>query len=191
MKKIICLYGQPGCGKTTQANLLATEFSFSQFGMGDILRAEIASGSELGQKIKPHVDAGVLIPDELMAEVIKNAGQDAGEVGIIFDGFPRIPSQATMLDEVIGNMGLKVDAFIYLHLSVEDSLNRIKARATLTGGERGDDTDETAIKNRFGVFEKQSVPLLNLYRKRGLLHEVDGSLSIPEVYNIIKQNLGL
>ena len=191
MKKIICLYGQPGCGKTTQSNLLAKEFGFSEFGMGERLRAEIASGSELGQKIKPSVDAGVLIPDELMSEIIKEAGQDANDMGLIFDGFPRITTQADMLDEVLGGLELKVDAFIYLHLSAEDALARIKSRAALAGGTRGDDTDENAIKNRFGVFEKQSVPLLDLYRKRGLLQEIDGSLPIPEVYNLVKKALGL
>ncbi len=191
MKKIICLYGQPGCGKTTQADLLAAEFGFSKFGMGERLRAEIASGSELGQKIKPSVDAGVLIPDELMAEIIKEAGQDANEAGLIFDGFPRITTQAAMLDEVLGGLKLKVDAFIYLHLSAEDALSRIKSRAALSGGGREDDTDETAIKNRFGVFEKQSAPLLDLYRDRGLLKEIDGSLPIPEVYSLVKKNLGL
>ncbi len=191
MKKIICLYGQPGCGKTTQSDLLAAEFGFSQFGMGDRLREEIASGSILGQKIKPHVDAGVLIPDDLMAEIIKEAGQDAGEVGLIFDGFPRMTSQAAMLDEILAGLGLKVDAFVYLHLSAEDALARIKSRAALAGGGREDDTDETAIKNRFGVFEKQSVPLLDLYRDRGLLQEVDGSLPITEVYSLVKKSLGL
>ncbi len=191
MKKIICLYGQPGCGKTTQSDLLAKEFGFSQFGMGERLRAEIASGSELGQKIKPSVDAGVLIPDELMIEVIKEAGQEANEAGLIFDGFPRITTQADMLDGVLSGLNLKVDAFIYLHLSAEDALKRIHSRAALAGGGREDDTDENAIRNRFGVFERESVPLLNVYRERGLLQEIDGSLPIPEVYNLVKKSLGL
>ncbi len=191
MKKIICLYGQPGCGKTTQADLLLAEFGFSKFGMGERLRAEIASGSELGQKIKPSVDAGVLIPDELMSEIIKEAGTDANEMGLIFDGFPRITTQADMLDKVLSGLGLKVDAFIYLRLDPKSALTRIQSRAALTGGVRQDDIDETAIKNRFAVFEKQSAPLLDLYRQRNLLHEIDGSLPISEVYNLIKQSLKL
>ena len=189
MKKIISLYGQPVCGKTTQALLLQKNYGFSIFGMGETLRAEIASGSKLGQKIKPAVDAGLLIPDECMEQIISNAGEKANEVGLVFDGFPRMVSQAEMLKKVTAEAGLKSDAFIYLRLDAPEALRRIKNRAALGQAERGDDLDEQAIKNRFAAFEKQSVPLLDYYRKQNKLHEIDGSLSIEGVYEEIVKTL--
>jgi len=189
MKKIISLYGQPGCGKTTQALLLQKNYGFSIFGMGETLRAEIASGSELGQKIKPAVDAGLLIPDEYMEKIISRAGEKANEVGLIFDGFPRMVSQAEMLKKITTEAGLKSDAFIYLRLDAQEALRRIKNRVALGQAERGDDLDENAINNRFAAFEKQSVPLLDYYRQQNKLHEIDGSLSIEDVYEEIIKTL--
>jgi len=183
MKKIICLYGQPGCGKGTQADFLVKHFGYHKFGMGERLRAEIATDSTLGRQIKPYVDSGLLIPDELMLEIIKNAGQEASD-GLIFDGFPRIVSQAKMLDKIMGQLGLSIDAFIYLHLTAEKALERIKSRAILEGG-RTDDIDTDALKNRFAVFDKESVTLLDYYRERGKLYELDGGLSIPEISTLI------
>jgi len=189
MKKIISIYGQPGCGKTTQALLLQKNFGFSIFGMGETLRAEIASGSELGQKIKPAVDAGLLIPDEYMEQIISSAGEKANEVGLIFDGFPRMVSQAEMLKKITAEAGLKSDAFIYLRLDAEEALRRIQNRVALGQAERGDDLDENAIKNRFAAFEKESVPLLDYYKKQNKLLEIDGSLSIEDVYEEIIKTL--
>ncbi len=187
MGKIICLYGLAACGKTTQAELIKNEFGFIQFGMGDRLREEIASGSDLGQKIKTFVDAGILITDDLMKEIIKNVGSEIKENGIVFDGFPRIISQAKMLEEISKELGEEIHKFFYLKVSPEEALRRIAARAELTG--RSDDKDEDAIKNRFGVFERESKILLDYYRKNGKLVEINGELNIEEVYNKIKKNL--
>lgn len=185
MKKIICLYGQPGCGKSTQAKILTDHFGYKKFGMGERLRAEIASNSILGRKIKPYVDTGLLIPDELMAEMIKNAGQEAAD-GLLFDGFPRIVSQAKMLNKILNNFNLEVEAFIYLHLSAEQAYRRIQARITASG-RRDDDLDKKSLKNRFAVFERESAPLLNFYRARGRLYKLNGSLSIPKISSLIKE----
>ncbi len=187
MGKIICLYGLAASGKTTQAELIKNDFGFIQFGMGDRLREEIASGSDLGQKIKTFVDAGVLINDELMMEVIKNVGPEIKENGIIFDGFPRMLSQAKMLEKVAAELGEDVYKFFYLKISPEEALKRIAARAELS--ERSDDKDEDAIKNRFGVFERESKILLDYYGQNGKLIEINGELSIEKVYNEIKKNL--
>lgn len=179
MKKVFCLYGQPGCGKTTQANILAEKYGIAIFGMGETLRAEVASGSPLGLAIKPYVEGGTLIPDEFMSEVIKKAGQKSGSADLVFDGFPRIVSQALMLEQATQEMPAQIEAFIYLRLKPEEALRRIEARGALTG--RHDDIDPAAVRNRFGVFERESEPLLDFYRQKGLLHEIDGSLSIEEV----------
>lgn len=187
MGKIICLYGLPACGKTTQADKMKKDFNFIQFGMGDRLREEIASGSSLGQKIKSYVDSGILISDELMEEVIKNVGEQVKENGIIFDGFPRMISQAKMLEKIAAELGEEISKFFYLKVSPETALKRIAARAELTG--RADDKDEDAVKNRLGVFERESKILLDYYGQNGKLVEIDGEMEIEDVYEEIKKNL--
>lgn len=190
MKKIICLYGPPGAGKTTQADLLVEKYGFSKFGMGERLRAEIVSGSKLGLKIKPYVDQGILIPDKYMSQIIIEAEKMSTEVGLIFDGFPRIVSQAHMLNEVMESLNLKVSAFIKLNLPVEAALLRIKARAKINN-DRADDTDKVAIKNRFSVFAKESVALTQFYQDRQLLFSLNGANSIDEIHAQIVALLNL
>ena len=187
MGKIICLYGLPACGKTTQAELLTKEFGLIQFGMGDRLRVEINSGSELGQKIKSFVDQGTLITDDLMSEVIKHVGPDIKDKGIVFDGFPRMLSQAKMLDKIAAELNLNVDAFIILKVSPEEALKRIAARAQT--GNRADDKDAEAIKNRLSAFNQESTALINHYQTQGRLIEINGELNIEEIYAIIRKYL--
>lgn len=190
MKKIICLYGQPASGKTTQAKLLADNFGFSVFGMGEVLRDEVASGSALGQEIKPYVDSGLLIPDHYMSQIIKTAGEKASETGLIFDGFPRMVSQGKMLDQIMAELNLTVSGFIYLNVSAETALQRLKSRA-LISPERLDDSDEVAIRNRFAVFAQQSISLLDFYKERNLLTEINGELSIEDVQKLIVEKANL
>ena len=189
MAKIICLYGLPACGKTTQAEKLVKEFNLIQFGMGDRLRAEIESGSDLGQKVKSDVDQGRLISDELMAEVIKHVGKDIKTEGIIFDGFPRLVSQAQMLNKIAAELDLAVTTFFHLKISPAEALRRIEARAQ--NGHRADDKDTRAIKNRMGVFRQESASLMDYYQTRNKLIEIDGEKSIEEVYTEIKKYLEL
>lgn len=183
MKKIISLYGLPACGKTTQAEKIAKNFGLFQFGMGDRLRAEIQSGSELGQKIKGIVDKGILIPDEDMIQVVSNCDQQAKETGIVFDGFPRMINQAKMLDEILAKSGLTVNKFFYLKISQEEAVRRINERSAITG--RVDDKDLDAVKNRIGIFNEQSAILIDYYRQQGKMIEIDGEQSINEVYEKI------
>jgi adenylate kinase len=187
MGKIICLYGLPACGKTTQAEKIQQEFKLIQFGMGDRLREEIASGSDLGQKIKNYVDAGTLISDDLMKQIIENVSDQMKEKGIIFDGFPRMISQAKMLEKICSKINKDIDYFFYLKVTPNEAIRRIKARASLT--DRSDDLDPQAIKNRLGVFEKESKILLKYYQNKGKLVEIDGEKSIEEVYSKIRKYL--
>lgn len=187
MAKIISLYGLPACGKTTQANKLAPEFGLINFGMGDRLRAEINSGSDLGQKIKKYVEQGTLITDDLMSEIIKNLGNDIKTQGVIFDGFPRMLSQAEMLEKTARELDLEIDAFFYLKVSQDTALKRIKARSEITG--RSDDKDLEAVKNRLDVFKNESEKLMAYYKERGKLFEIDGEMEIEDVYNEIKKHL--
>lgn len=187
MKKIVTFYGQPGCGKSTQAQILAEKYGFFEFGMGEHLRAEAESGSELGKKIAPYLSTGTLIPDDLMIEIIKNIGTKSGPQGIIFDGFPRIVSQAKMLAKIAAELGWEIGNFFYLRLKPEQALQRIMARAKMSG--RQDDISPEAISNRFAVFERESEPLLEYYRTQNKLIEIDASLDIEGMQTEIKKNL--
>lgn len=189
MGKIISLYGLPACGKTTQATKLSEEFGMVQFSMGSRLRKEIASGSELGQRIEPYVKQGILVPDELMAEVIEHVSDEIKDKGMIFDGFPRMTSQAEMLDKIAKDLNLKVDAFIYLNITPEEALRRISERAEIE--HREDDKDQLAVKNRVEVFRQESTALLEHYRNQNRLTEIDGELGKDGVYEEIKKCLNL
>ncbi len=187
MKKIICLYGLPACGKTTQASKLIEDYGYSYFGMGERLRAEVASDSNLGKKIKSYVEGGTLIPDDCMIEVIKNVGAEIKEKGVVFDGFPRMISQAYMLEDIIKEIDMKVDAFICLNVSPEEALRRIEDRAKINN--RHDDKDANAIKNRMDVFKQESIVLMDYYRSQNKLVEINGEMSIENVYTKIKEEL--
>jgi adenylate kinase len=187
MGKIICIYGLAASGKTTQAEKINREFGLFQFGMGDRLRDEIASGSALGQEINKYVSVGTLIPDDLMGEIIKNVSEKIRTTGLIFDGFPRMFSQVQMLEKIGGELGQEVDNFFYLKIKPETALARIAARAELS--DRVDDKDADAIRNRFNIFEAESVLMLDYYRQKGKLVEIDGEKSIDEVYAEIKKYL--
>ncbi|MFA5130992.1 MAG: nucleoside monophosphate kinase [Patescibacteria group bacterium] len=186
MEKIIVLYGLPAAGKTTQAEIIHKKYNLYQFGMGDKLRAEIAAGTELGKKIEATVASGQLIPDDLMAKVLQNVKNEAQAGGIVFDGFPRIMSQAKLLDEMLSEINLEVDLFVLLKISPEEAARRISARAE--HGARNDDNDPEAVKRRFAVFQKESIPLIAHYKARGKYLEVDGEASIPEVFAAIEKH---
>lgn len=187
MGKIIVLYGLPASGKTTQAELLFKKYGFYQFGMGDKLRAEIASGTELGKKIQATVASGQLVSDELIKGVLQNIKTQALDTGIVFDGFPRMMPQARLLDEMLAEVNLEVDLFVLLKIRPEEAEKRIGDRA-LTG-DRGDDKDPKVINSRMEVFRQESIPLIAHYETRGKYLEVDGEKSIVEVFAEIEKKI--
>jgi adenylate kinase len=187
MKKIISLYGLAAAGKTTQADLLCEKYGFRQFGMGETLRAEIESGSELGQEIKKSVDQGVLIPNELMEQVLKKIDVSIKETGLVFDGFPRMIPQAKMLDKIMTEMNLDFDLFILLDISYGEAQKRISDRAEVGG--RADDKDPKVVANRLEVFRQESTQLIDYYQKQGKFVRINGSLSIPEVFAEIEKHI--
>ncbi|MCX6779117.1 MAG: nucleoside monophosphate kinase [Candidatus Magasanikbacteria bacterium] len=187
MFKIICLYGRPASGKTTQAAKIAEEFGFQQFGMGDRLREEIQSNSPLGQKIKSFVDQGILITDEIMEQVIKNIKINPENKGVVFDGFPRMLSQAKMLEKIIQESNFEFIGFFNLKVSTKTALQRIATRGATEN--RSDDKDEETVKNRLDIFAEESVPLIEHYKNKNYLVEIDGEKSIKEVYAEIKKHL--
>lgn len=185
MGKIIVLYGLPAAGKTTQAELLFKKYGLYQFGMGDKLRAEINSGTELGKKIQATVASGQLVSDELIKGVLQNIKTQAQKTGIVFDGFPRMMPQAKLLDEMLAEVNLEVDLFVLLKISPEEAEKRISDRATT--GDRGDDKDPEVINSRMEVFRQESLPLIAHYKAQEKFIEIDGAMSIPEVFAEIEK----
>lgn len=187
MKKIISLYGLPACGKTTQAVKISEKYGLYQFGMGEKVRAEIKADTELGKKIKNINDQGLLIPDELIVELLKEVSDLATSSGIVFDGFPRLADQAKILDDILATVGAEISYFYYLNISPEEAIQRIDARAAVEG--RADDKDKNVVKNRMDVFRKESTALIAYYREQGKLKEIDGEKTIEEVFTEIENDL--
>jgi adenylate kinase len=183
MGKIIIMYGLPAAGKTTQARLIAEKYGLYHFAMGEKLREQIASGSELGEKIKSTVASGLLVSDELILEVLRDVKNQAFETGIVFDGFPRIIDQALLLDQMLEEVGLKVNAMCLLKVSNEEVEKRINDRIAVEN--RGDDKDKSVVENRMAVFMKESIPLSAHYQTHEKFYELDGEEPIDIIFEKI------
>ncbi|MCX7361658.1 MAG: adenylate kinase [Alphaproteobacteria bacterium] len=208
----IILLGPPGAGKGTQAQRLQTDVGMIQLSTGDMLRAAVASGSELGQKAKGIMEKGELVPDELMVGLIESriAQPDCAK-GFILDGFPRTEAQAKALDKMLSATGHKLDRVVEMEVDEKALTERIVGRFTcakcgagyhdsfkrpkvdgvcdVCGSKeftrRKDDTAET-MKTRMAAFRSQTEPLLPYYSARGVLRKVDGMASMDEVYRQIR-----
>jgi len=205
--------GPPGSGKGTQAKKLATRLGLEHLSTGDILRAEIDRGSELGKKARTFMDAGALVPDKLILEMIKDILQK-GLKGFIFDGFPRTAPQAEGLDELLRGLGIQLNAALYLSVSDETLISRLQGRffcpkcgldynlnsrppkkAGLCDKcgdnlrQRSDDTEEV-IRRRLDVYHKQTKAVEDYYRKKGLLIEIDGAQPPEQVAAAILKAVG-
>ena len=179
----IILLGPPGAGKGTQAQVLVNGHGLVQLSTGDMLRAAVASGSELGQEAKAVMEAGKLMPDDIMVQIISDriAEPDCTK-GFILDGFPRTTAQAEALDDMLGEQGLPLDHVI--EISVDDSvlIDRINARVAQTPeADRRDDDNEETLKHRLQEYHEQTAPILPYYESRGMLKKVDGMQPIDEV----------
>jgi adenylate kinase len=179
----IILLGPPGAGKGTQAQVLVEERGLVQLSTGDMLRAAVASDSELGQEAKAVMDAGKLMPDEIMVQIISDriSEQDCAS-GFILDGFPRTTAQAEALDKMLEEKKLPLDHVI--EISVDDAIliDRINARVAQTPeAERRDDDNAETLKHRLAVYHEQTAPILPYYEGRGMLKKVDGMKSIEQV----------
>ncbi|MEK9797331.1 MAG: adenylate kinase [Alphaproteobacteria bacterium] len=179
----IILLGPPGAGKGTQAQVLVEERGLVQLSTGDMLRAAVASDSGLGQEAKAVMDAGKLMPDEIMVQIISDriSEQDCAS-GFILDGFPRTTAQAEALDKMLEEKELPLDHVI--EISVDDAIliDRINARVAQTPeAERRDDDNAETLKHRLAVYHEQTAPILPYYEGRGMLKKVDGMKSIEQV----------
>ncbi len=187
--KLIFL-GPPGAGKGTQAQRLEENHGYIQLSTGDMLRAAVAAGTEIGLLAKDLMARGELVPNEVVVEIISDRiDQPDCNDGFILDGFPRNVAQAEALDEMLADKDLKLDAVIELAVNDGILINRIEKRASETvGGPREDDNAES-LKNRLVVYHEQTAPLIEYYQKKGVLKSIDGMADIDEVSNQIEEVL--
>lgn len=212
--KIIML-GAPGAGKGTQAKMIAEKYGVPHVSTGDIFRANIKNGTELGKEAKQYMDQGLLVPDELTVRILLDrVAQDDCKNGYVLDGFPRTIPQAEVLDSELSKLGDYIDYAIDVDVPDENIIKRMSGRrACLTCGAtyhiehvppktegvcdkcgselvlRDDDKPET-VKNRLNVYHEQTQPLIDFYTEKGVLKTVDGTLPMEEVFAAITAILG-
>jgi adenylate kinase len=184
----LVILGPPGAGKGTQGKLVASEIGIPHVNTGDMFRAEIAAGSELGLRVQAKLDDGDLVPDETTIEVVRaRLGRDDTADGFVLDGFPRTLAQAEALDRVLAEID-RGELTVVLDFEVGDdvALQRLLGRAGIEG--RSDDTPDK-IKHRLDVYHEQTEPLIEYYRTRGLLVPIDAEQSVDYVFAEVQQVL--
>jgi len=175
----LILMGPPGAGKGTQAKFVADRFGVPAISTGDIFRANVSEGTDLGVKAKEYMDAGEYVPDEITNLMVRNRiDEPDAEPGFLLDGYPRTLQQVEELDKMIKYTGHELDAVVCLTVDQEELVQRLLSRAETDG--RSDDTEEV-IRRRQEVYAEQTEPLIDVYRDRGLLIEVDGMGEVEEI----------
>jgi adenylate kinase len=171
--------GPPGAGKGTQAKVVAEHFGVPAISTGDIFRFNVSEGTELGVKAQEYMDAGEYVPDEITNLMVRNRIDEAdAEPGFLLDGYPRTLSQVEELDGMIKFTGHELDAVVVLTVDGEELVQRLLSRAETDG--RSDDTEDV-VRRRQEVYAEQTEPLIDVYRDRNLLIEVDGMGEVDDV----------
>lgn len=173
------IVGPQGSGKGTQGVLVADAFGVPQVATGDIFRANVAGGTELGKRVQAIIEAGDLVPDALTSELVRDRLEQADAAhGFLLDGYPRNRGQVDDLDAFLTARGEALDAVIELEVPRAESIARLQQRAADQG--RTDDTEEV-IANRLAIYERETAPILDVYRARGIVVRIDGVGSLDEV----------
>jgi adenylate kinase len=175
------IFGPPGSGKGTQSVKLAEEFNLIHLSTGDMLRAEIASGTKLGKRMSAIMSKGELVPDEVVIEMIANKiDSSKGSAGFLFDGFPRTVAQTVSLEKILNERSMKIDSMLVLEVDHEELVKRLIARAELSG--RPDDKDPAVIENRIDVYKEKTEPIIDYCNRKGIYQPVDGMGSIEDIF---------
>ncbi|MCW2818329.1 MAG: adenylate kinase [Marmoricola sp.] len=175
----LILMGPPGAGKGTQASRVAEQFGIPAVSTGDIFRENVSKGTELGVKAGEYMDAGEYVPDDLTNRMVRNRiDEDDAKPGFLLDGYPRTLAQVEELDGMIKFTGHQLDAVVVLTVDPEELVQRLLQRAETDG--RSDDTEDV-VRRRQEVYAEQTEPLIEVYRERGLLREVDGMGEVDQV----------
>jgi adenylate kinase len=183
----VLLLGPQGAGKGTQAKRISSEYGIPHIASGEILRSEMAAGTELGRRVKDVYDRGDLVSDDLMIELIKTRlSQPDTDGGFILDGFPRTTVQAEALDQILGEIGRTFTVVFALQIPDQLAFDRLRRRAQIEG--RPDDTDE-AIRRRLDNYHRETAPLVEYYRTRGNLVTIHADRSENEVFAEIQRAL--
>ena len=184
----IVIFGAPGSGKGTQSENLIKKYNLAHISTGDVLRAEVKAGTELGKHADSFMSKGHLIPDELMIDILASVFDQktkSGDCkGVIFDGFPRTIPQGVALNEMLEKRNQKITAVVSLEVPEEELVARLLNRGKQTG--RTDDNEEI-IKSRLDVYNNQTSPLKELYKKEGRLHSIEGTGSVDDIFARISE----
>jgi len=183
----ILLLGPQGSGKGTQAGRIASEYGIPHVSTGELFRAAVASGSELGRRVEPILESGQLVPDDLTIEVIRErlASDDARD-GFVLDGFPRTMAQAEALDGLLSEIGRELDVVLYFQVDDEVAFERIRTRAEQ---ETRTDDDPEVTRRRLEIYHRETEPLADYYRAKDVLVPIRADRSIPEVWTDIADAL--
>ncbi|MCB0035021.1 MAG: adenylate kinase [Anaerolineales bacterium] len=178
-KTYVVLMGAPGAGKGTQAKILQDVLGLPQVATGDLFRENLKNQTELGKLAQSYMDKGELVPDEVTVAMVRDrlSRPDCSE-GALLDGFPRTTAQAKALDDLLEEFNGQINVVPFINVEPEVLIERLRKRAEIEG--RADDNVET-IRNRMRVYQEQTTPLLDYYKERGLLVEIDGERSVEEV----------
>ena len=175
------IFGPPGSGKGTQSVRLAEKFNLTHLSTGDMLRAEIAAGTDLGTRMSSIMSRGELVPDEVVIEMIAARIDNAeGSEGFLFDGFPRTVAQTEALEKMLNKRGMKIDSMLVLDVDHDELVKRLVLRADLSG--RTDDRDPAVIENRIDVYRAKTEPIIEFCRQRGIYQPVNGMGTIDDIF---------
>ncbi len=176
------IFGPPGSGKGTQSVRLAEKFNLVHLSTGDMLRAEIAGGTELGKKMSVIMSKGELVPDDVVIEMIAyKIDNSKGSAGFLFDGFPRTVAQTIALERMLNERGMKIDSMLVLEVDHKELVKRLIARADLSG--RADDKDPSVIENRIDVYKEKTEPIINYCSESGIYQPVNGMGTIEDIFS--------